>query len=267
MQSHRRMYYWFVSSIWYQALLGGWEVPNKIRDTIRECWIGPKSGGDWGDSTFGMWVCYLANLGWTSMFWMLTFWTKLDYSCDLQKSKGFSLPVLSWQILGFWDSLNTLYFGWVHIHSNTHTVTLAKSFLTKWALVAVVFWVADESDILLMAAVVLPPLPPGALQEVCLLPRADHIIQPDGPRASLWVALFFHSCTFPIPAQHTGIFGPQWSEDAWCLSMREWYSWGNRGFSSILSKQVQLALNSVRAPYAASSVMVFLRNYCYINTT
>lgn len=156
--------------------------------------------------------------------------------------------------------LTILYFGWICIHGNTHTVTLAKSFLTKWALVAVVFWVADESDILLMVAVVLPPLPPGALQEVCLLPGADHIIQPDGPGASFWGALFVHTCAFPIPAQHRGMFWSTVITGHVVLKHEKgkWYSWGNKDFSIIPSKLVQLALNSMTAPYAASSVMGFL---------
>lgn len=66
---------------------------------------------------------------------------------------------------------------------------------------------------------------------------------------------FSRTCT----TQRLVCFGPQWSEDTWCLSIRKesGYSWGNKGFSSILSKQVQLALNSIRAPYAASSVIFF----------
>lgn len=93
-------------------------------------------------------------------------------------------------------------FSEICAYSNTHIVMLPKRCLTKWEFMAVVIWMANESDILLMAAVMLSPLSPWALQKVCFLPRAADIIQPDGTRVSFWGALRH---TFSIPMQQIHI--------------------------------------------------------------
>lgn len=101
------------------------------------------------------------------------------------------------QTVRFWAP-----FSEICAYSNTHIVMLPKRCLTKWEFMAVVIWMANESDILLMAAVMLSPLSPWALQKVCFLPRAADIIQPDGTRVSFWGALRH---TFSIPMQQIHI--------------------------------------------------------------
>lgn len=233
MQTHRRVYYWFLflsaqvwaylSSIWCQALLEGWEVPSKIRNTIRKCWM------------------------WSKIWWRLRerhLWNVTLLTCKY----GLSFKVLDAYVLNKIWLLPVIfrrkarYFPFLFLPC-THLTNARMLRILKYPVLWLDLypqqysykepsyqvsacgchflggrWVWHPPDGCSRAS----PTPSGSTAEG-LSPSQSRSHRPARwarsflLNSSLFQYLHFsHTCT----TQRCG-FGPQWSEDTWCLSMRK----------------------------------------------